>query len=99
MPRRSAAWMTVRPSGTSTLRPSISSVGMGAMLRGRRPERAVPDGGVLLELGAVLGDDGANGHRSGVGERADRRAHHVVRDVQQEIDVPRRGATVLELLE
>src|SRR5690349_5833962 len=99
MPRRSAAWMTVRPSGTSTFRPSISSVGMDATLHDRRPDRAVPDGGVLLELRAVLGDHGANRHRRRVRERADGGAHHVARDVEQEIDVAGIGAAVLELLE
>src|SRR5262249_23094447 len=98
MPRRSAAWSTVVPSGTSTRRPSISSVGMDAGLRGGT-ERAVAERRVLLELGTVLGDERAYRHGGSVGERADRVAHHVAGDVEEEIHVARRRVPVLELPE
>src|SRR6185503_4795177 len=99
MPRRSAACMTVWPSGTSTLRPSISSVGMEAGRVRGRAERAAAERRVLLELGAVLGDDRAGGHRRRVGERADGGTHHVAGDAEQQVDVARLGAAVLEILE
>src|SRR5262245_41696336 len=97
MPRRSAAWMTVVPSATSTLRPSISSVGMNGDPRRRRAQRAAAERGMLLELGTVLGDEGADGHRRRVRERADGVPQHVGRDVEQEVDVARRRVPLLEL--
>src|SRR5438309_946974 len=93
MPRRSAARMTVTPSSTWTLRPSISSVGTGG---GLRAEGAAAERGVLLELGAVLGDEGARRHGGGLGEGADGGAHHVAGDVEQQIDVAGRGRALLE---
>src|SRR5262245_26060982 len=91
--------MTVTPSSTLIERPSISTVGMAAWpLRGGA-ERAAPEAGVLLELGLVLGDERADGHGGGLRERADRVALHVVRDPEQEVDVRRRRAPGLELLE
>src|SRR6185295_5552489 len=94
----SAAWMTVLPSSTSTVRPSISILGMGVGARRSRlrAEGAARQGGVLLELGAVLGDQGARRHGRGVGQGADRVAHHVAGDVEQEVDVARRGGARLE---
>src|SRR5437899_11471581 len=96
MPRRSAAWMTVSPSGTSTRWPSISSVGMAARRLRDGPERAPAEDGVLLELGAELGDERARRHGRGVGQRADGGAHHVARDVEEQVDVGgRRGPLAL----
>src|SRR5213593_2799014 len=95
MSRRSAAWITVSPSGTSIRRPSISTVGTGRLRSG--PEGAAAAGGVLLELGPVLGHEGARRHGGRVGERADRRAHHVTGDVEEEVDVARRAAAVAVL--
>src|SRR5581483_10000623 len=86
MPSRSAAWMTVFPSSTSTFRPSISTVGTRRLLRA---ERAAPERSVLLVLRTILRDEGADGHRRRVGERADRVPHHVAGDVEQEVDVAR----------
>src|SRR3989475_3851297 len=96
MSRRSAAWITVSPSGTSIRRPSISTVGTGRLRSG--PERAAAAGGVLLELGPVLGQERAGRHGGRVGERTDRRAHHVAGDVEEEVDVAgrRRDVSVLE---
>src|SRR5439155_21372764 len=92
MPRRSAAWMTVRPSGTSIRWPSISSVGMAARQLGDGPERAPAEDGVLLELGAILGDERARRHRRSVGQRADGGTRHVAGDVEKKIHVGgRRG--------
>src|SRR2546428_13319169 len=85
--------MTVVPSSTSIFWPSISSVGTDRLLG---PERTAAERGVLLELRPILRDEGARRHRRGVGESADRVAHHVARDVQQEIDVARRGVALLE---
>src|SRR2546426_9432188 len=93
MPRRSAARMTVVPSSTAIRRPSISTVGTPGLLGA---QRAAAERGVLLELGAVLGDEGARRHGGGIGERADRVALHVVRDREQEIDVTRLGLALLE---
>src|SRR5262249_38600546 len=87
--------MTVSPSGTSTRRPSISTVGTGRLRSGA--ERAAAAGGVLLELGPVLGPERARRHGGRVGERADRRAHHVAGDVEEEIDIARRAAAVAVL--
>src|SRR6266850_807168 len=95
MPRRSAAWMTVVPSSTSSFRPSISTVGMGeSRLFGA--ERAATERRVLLELGAVFRDERTRRHGGGVRERADRGAHHVAGDVQYEVDVARRRVPFLE---
>src|SRR5262245_16348667 len=96
MPRRSAAWMTVLPSSTSTFWPSISTVGMRSRLLPGRPQRTAPEGGVLLELGAILRDQGTHRHGRRVGERADGVPHHVTRDVEEEVDVRRLGTAVLE---
>src|SRR3989442_307328 len=101
MPRRSAAWMTVSPSGTSIRWPSISSVGMAARRLHDGAERATAEDRVLLELGAELGDEGAGRHGGGIGERADGGAHHVAGDVEEEVHVGgRRGPVdVLETAE
>src|SRR5689334_4486791 len=99
MPARSAAWMTVRPSSTATLRPSISTVGTDGLRRRARPERAVAEAGVLLELRAVLGDERAHRHRGRVGERADGVPHHVAGDVEEEIDVRGRRVALLETVQ
>src|SRR2546425_10144873 len=101
MSRRSAAWMTVSPSGTSIRWPSISSVGMAARRLGDGPERTTAKRSVLLELGAELGDERTRRHGGGVGQRTDSGAHHVARDVEQEVDVgSRRGpVAVLEAAE
>src|SRR3989454_3189890 len=93
MPRRSAARMTVVPSSTAIRRPSISTVGTPGLLGA---QRASAERGVLLELGAVLGDEGARRHGGGVGEGADGGAQHVAGDVQEEVDVARRGLALLE---
>src|SRR5256712_14210427 len=93
MPRRSAARMTVVPSTTAIRRPSISTVGTGG---GLRAEGAAAERGVLLELGAVLGDEGARRHGGGVGEGADGGAQHVAGDVEQQVDVARSGRALLE---
>src|SRR5438477_294881 len=101
MPARSAAWMTVSPSATSTLRPSISSVGMAAGWLRDGPERAAAEGRVLLELRAILRDECPGRHGGGVGQRADRRPHHVAGDVEEEVDVGgrRRPLAVLQASE
>src|SRR5438093_11975798 len=101
MPSRSAAWMTVRPSGTSIRWPSISSVGMAARRLRDGPERAPAEDGVLLELGAERGDEGAGRHGGRIGERADGGARHVGGDVEQQGDVGsrRRPLAVLEAAE
>src|SRR5262249_31763675 len=96
MPRRSAAWMTVTPSSTSMLRPSISTVGMGSTLRRLRPEGTPAERDVLLEVGAELGDEGPRRHRSTVGEGADGVPLDVVGDAQEEVHVPRIGTALLE---
>src|SRR2546425_12428670 len=93
MPRRSAARMTVVPSSTAIRRSSISTVGTPGLLGA---QRAAAERGVLLELAAVLGDEGARRHGGGVGEGADSGAQHVARDAQQEVDVARRGPALLE---
>src|SRR5438132_14095921 len=93
MPRRSAARMTVVPSSTAIRRPSISTVGTPGLLGA---QRAAAEGGVLLELGAVLGDEGARRHGGSVREGADGGAQHVAGDVQEEVDVARRGLALLE---
>src|SRR5207237_6345554 len=101
MPSRSAAWMTVRPSGTSIRWPSISSVGMAARRLRDGPERAAAEDGVRLDLGAELGDEGAGRHGGRIGERADGGARHVGGDVEQQGDVGsrRRPLAVLEAAE
>src|SRR5262245_7275094 len=96
MPRRSAAWMTVTPSSTSMLRPSISTVGMGSTLRRLRPEGTPSERDVLLELGTELVDEGPRRHRRAVGEGADGVPLDVVGDAQEELHVPRNGAALLE---
>src|SRR5213593_250784 len=101
MPRRSAARMTVVPSSTSIRRPSISTVGMSASEGGCMSgllgaQRAAAERGVLLELGAILGDEGARRHGGGVGEGADGGTQHVAGDVEEEVDVARRGLPLLE---
>src|SRR5262245_21282040 len=113
MPRRSAAWMTVRPSSTAIEFPSISILGIDAPDRGagslfpaaapRGPfsrlgaQRATAEGGVLLELGAELCDKRPGRHRGAVGQRADGVTLDVVGDVQQEVDVGRCRPAVLEV--
>src|SRR5262245_15220473 len=99
MPSFSAAWITVVPSDTSIFWPSISSVGMRARLLPGGPERTAAERRMLVELGPVLGDEGAHRHRGRVGQGADGVAHHVAGDVEQEIDVARRRPAMLELLE
>src|SRR6185295_907511 len=99
MPAWSAAWMTVWPSATSTLRPSISSVGMRAELRRGGLERTAAEARVLLELGTELRDERAHGHRGGVGQRADRVAHHVAGDVEQQVDVGGLGVPFFEAVQ
>src|SRR5262245_22179593 len=96
MPRRSAAWMIVTPSSTSIVRPSISTVGMGSHGRRLGAQRTAAERGVLLELGAELGGEGAGGHGGSVGERADGVALDVVGDVQQQVDVGRCRAPILQ---
>src|SRR5262249_51907590 len=96
MPRRSAAWMTVTPSSTAIVRPSISTVGMGSPGRRLGAERTAAERHVLLELGAELGDEGPRRHGGAVGEGADRVALDVVGDAQQQLDVCRVGAALLE---
>src|SRR5262245_3383576 len=91
--------MTVTPSSTLIERPSISTVGMAAGPLRDGAEGAAPEAGVLLELGLVLGDERADGHGRGVGERADRVALHVIGDPEQQVDVRRRRLAGLELLE
>src|SRR2546427_449659 len=93
MPRRSAARMTVVPSSTAIRRPSISTVGTPGLLGA---QRAAAERGVLLELGAVLGDEGARRHGGGVGEGADGGAQHVAGDVQEEVDGAGRGRARIE---
>src|SRR4030095_9215582 len=95
MPRRSAAWITVRPSSTSIVFPSISTVGMGS--RGWRlgAQRTATEGSMLLELGTELGDEGPRRHGSAVGQGADGVALDVVGDVQQQVDIGGRRHTVL----
>ena len=91
--------MTVVPSSTSTLRPSMSTVGMRVRLRaiaGTARRTTAPSARVLLELGAELRDEAAHRHRGRVGERADGVAHHVVRDVEQQVDVAGVAPPVLE---
>src|SRR5690349_7749306 len=99
MPARSAAWITVWPSGTSTFLPSISSVGMRAELRRGGLERAASETRVLFELGAELRDERSRRHRGGVGQRADGVAHHVAGDVQQQVDVRRLGVPFFEAVQ
>src|SRR5262249_9969169 len=96
MPRRSAAWMTVTPSSTSIVRSSISTLGMGSLGRGLGTERTAAERNVLLELGAELGDEVARWHGGAVGEGADGVALDVVGDAQQQVDVCRVGAALLE---
>src|SRR5260221_4736304 len=94
--------MTVRPSSTSTFRPSISTVGMVASLvdpRGAWPHGTMAESGMILELGAILGHERAHRHRGGVGECADGVAHHVARDVEQQVDVGRRRVSLLEAVQ
>src|SRR5437762_12702321 len=93
MPRRSAARMTVVPSSTAIRRPSISTVGTPGLLGA---QRAAAERGVLLELGAVLGDEGARRHGGGVGEGADGGAKHVGGDIQEQFDVAWHGRALLE---
>src|SRR5207245_11383451 len=92
MPRRSAARMTVVPSSTAIRRPSISTVGTPGLLGA---QRAAAERGVLLELGAVLGDEGARRHGGGVGEGADGGAQHVCGDVKEGGEVAGRGRALL----
>src|SRR5262245_11332442 len=96
MPRRSAAWMTVTPSSTSMLRPSISTVGMGSTLRRLRPEGAPSRRDVLPELRTELRDEGPCEPRLTVGEGADGVPLDVVGDAQEEVHVPRAGPALLE---
>src|SRR4029077_20325304 len=97
---RSAAWMMLTPSSTSMVRPSISILGMseGMSLQRRHigPQRAAAEGGVLFELGAELGSERPRGHGSSVRQRTDGVALDVVGDVQEQIDVGRRGGPILE---
>src|SRR5262249_129388 len=96
MPRRSAAWMTVTPSSTAIVRPSISTLGMGSSGRRLRAERTAAEPRVLLEPGAELGDEVGRRHGGAVGEGADRVALDVVGDAQQQVDVCRVGAALFE---
>src|SRR5207244_12148769 len=93
MPRRSAARMTVVPSSTAIRRPSISTVGTPELLGA---QRAAAERRVLLDLGAVLGDEGARRHGGGVGEGADGGAQQVAGGVQEEVDVAGRGRALLD---
>src|SRR5262249_33714384 len=113
MPRRSAAWMTVRPSSTAIEFPSISILGIGAPDRGagslfpaaapRGPfsrlgaQRATAGGGALLERGGDLGYDRAGGQGGAGGGRADGVPLVVVGDVQRRVDAGPRRPAVLEV--
>src|SRR5438552_19069520 len=88
--------MTVVPASTAIRRPAISTVGTPGLLGA---QRAAAERRVLLELGAVLGDEGARRHGGGVGEGADGGAQHVAGDVQEEVDVAGRGRSLLEAQE
>src|SRR5262245_6744247 len=105
MPKRSAAWITFRPSSTLTDVPSISRVGIEAcsgvrrlhrQTRWRRAPRTGAMAQVLFEFGPELGDETDHRHGRGIGQHADGIAHHVVRDLLQQIDVVWAGAAVLE---
>src|SRR2546430_17415012 len=93
MQSRWAAGMAVVPSSTAIRRQSISTVGTPGLLGA---QRAAAERGVLLELGAVLGDESARRHGGGVGEGADGGAQHVAGDVQEEVDVAGHGRALLE---
>src|SRR5215813_2546929 len=96
MPRRSAAWMTVTPSSTWMVRPSISTEGMGSTRRRLWPQGTAAERRVLVEFGAELGDEGARGHGGAVGEGADGVAQDVAGDAQQQLDVGGIRAALLE---
>src|SRR3990172_1249824 len=94
MPSRSAARITVTPSSNSPVWPSIVTFGMGSMTGGGCPralslgsERAATELDVLDELVAELGDERLGRHGGGVGEHAHGVPHHVVGDVEQQLEI------------
>src|ERR1051325_2648288 len=94
MPSVAAAFITVWPGSTSTVRPSIVSLGMSVS-----PPSAGPRTQMLLELVTELLDDGHHGHRAGVGEHADRAAHHLLVGVEDEVEVFLLGLAPLAALQ
>src|SRR5262245_66122031 len=96
--------MIVMPSSSSASLPSIVTLGMASVASGRRSLRrvlqlkgATSDRHVLEELGSELGDERLRRHGGGIGQNADRVAHHVVRDVQEQLQVLRASRAFLEV--
>src|SRR5207249_695947 len=84
IPRLSAAWITVAPSGASTCVPSIVRVGM-EQPRFIHNASASPD--VILELRAKLRNVGLDGPGRGVREYTNRLALHVAGHGKQVIEI------------
>src|SRR5262245_43188191 len=83
IPRFSAAWMTVVPSGTLTSRLSMLSLGM------LQPPSSglAPVADVRFKLVPEFGDVGLDGPGSCIREDADGLSFHVARDAKKVIQV------------
>src|SRR5690242_15524352 len=101
VPALSAACMTMLPSGTATLLPSMSTSIMGSdRRRGRvRTDHALLVLDVVHELVAEVLDHGAHRHGRRVAERADRAALDVVGDRVEQLDVAHAALPVLDAVD
>src|SRR3972149_1032797 len=81
-----AAARIVVPSGTVAVIPFIVKFGIGPLEP--VPVRAFLVLYVRIELLPELPEERLGGHHRRVGQRADRPAHHVVADVEDELHVP-----------
>src|SRR5512135_1240015 len=88
MPIFSAALMIVVPTGTSTVIPLMVRVGI-VFVSEPVPVRALLLADVAVELFPELPDERLRGHHRGVGQGTDRPSHHVVAQVENQLDVAR----------
>src|SRR5687768_18325667 len=96
MPSLFVASMTVLPSGTSSVLPSISSSIMLLYVM-RHETRLVLD--VMHEFVAIVLDESAHRHRRRVTQRADRAALDVVGDVVQKVEIFELALAVLDTVD
>src|SRR5512134_1447092 len=85
MPTCLAASRIIVPSGTSATIPLMVNVGMGPLES--PPERAGLLRDVAVEFLAEFPDERLGRHHRGIRQCADRPPHHVVADVEDQLDV------------